>query len=102
GSGGAGGAGGGAAAKENDQLQQRLENLREFLATRGKLEVQAGIDRVDLIGEALDAGLISEQEHNQMLYDVADKFYDSMAALRDEKYQEQRDKLKELNELDII
>ena len=102
GGGGGGASGGSAIAKENDQLQQRLDNLRQFLATREELEVQAGLERIELIERSLAEGLISEQEHNQMLYDLSGKFYDSMAKLRDEKYQEQRDKLQELNELDII
>ncbi len=103
GTGGAGGGGGGgAAAAESSDLQNRLDMLRDFLATREDLEVQSGIERVNLIGEALEAGLVTEQEHNKLLYDTAEKFYDAMAELREQKNKEKLDELKELNELGII
>lgn len=101
---GFGGAGGGAAVDETDnsQLQNRLDNLRDFLATKSELEAKAAEERAQILDDSLAAGLISEQDHNRMLYDVASKFQDSIIALQDSKFREQMDNLDDLHELGMI
>lgn len=63
------------AAKEHqayiEQLQQRLETLREFTASETELEVKAYLDRMTQLNDIYAEGLVSDEERRSLGLDLA-------------------------------
>ncbi|OZI27523.1 hypothetical protein CAL19_02005 [Bordetella genomosp. 7] len=78
----------------NDGLQNRLDALRDLFKSETELELEAFYERQELLAEAREKKLISDQEYQQMEADLAQMAQDNLTAI-DEKASKERQKLAE-------
>lgn len=80
--------------ENNDGLQNRLDALRDLFKSETELELEAFYERQELLAEAREKKLISDQEYQQLEADLAQMAQDNLTAI-DEKASKERQKLAE-------
>lgn len=74
-----------AAQKEREryleQLQGKLELLREHLASETELEIKAYLDRQELLRELYDEGLVTDEERKALALELEQKHQEDLTAI---------------------
>jgi len=88
GEGGEGGAGAGAGGRNEEELerlrdhmQQRLDIIRESLMDEGELETNRFLDRMEQLHEAREMELIGQEEHQQLMQELAAQHQDKLTEI---------------------
>jgi hypothetical protein len=84
--GGGGGGGGGGGISLQDQIERDLEQLREGFMTREELEIEAYASQQELLQQALEQRLLTQQAYNALMEEAQAAHQDKMAAIDAYKY----------------
>lgn len=88
--------------KQADDLQKRLDALRDFTATAEDINFQANQKRLADLEAVNQAGMVSTQEYYDTLQAIGENFYEKQGELEEEKFNESAQRLQELHDAGII
>lgn len=88
--------------KQADDLQKRLDALRDFTATAEDINFQANQKRLEDLEAVNQAGMVSTQEYYDTLQAIGENFYEKQGELEEEKFNESAQRLQELHDAGII
>lgn len=88
--------------KQADDLQKRLDALRDFTATAEDINFQANQKRLEDLEAVNQAGMVSTQEYYDTLQAIGENFYEKQGELEEEKFNESAARLQDLHDAGII
>lgn len=93
---------GGDADKERKALQDRLDQLRDFLDSESNLRLKADQEKLATLEAAHQAGLVQTQDYYELLEALSADHFEAMDKFEAERYQESIKRLDELHEAGIL